>query len=77
MTFPEKAPDAELPLPPPPHATNSAVNPPATEEEQWPEEIEEINTAEEDKAVEEVDGTTVEWDFTQSEEEDDDQMTLF
>lgn len=53
------------------------INPPATEEEQWPEEIEEINTAEEDKAVEEVDGTTVEWDFTQSEEDDDDQMTLF
>lgn len=53
------------------------INPPATEEEQWPEEIEEINTTEEDKAIEEVDGTTVEWDFTQSEEEDDDQMTLF
>jgi topoisomerase-4 subunit A len=48
-------------------------------EQIWPEEIQEQLEVEVENEIEqdnEVDGTTVEWDFTQS-EEDEDQMTLF
>jgi topoisomerase-4 subunit A len=52
---------------------------PQEEEQIWPEEIQEQLEVEVENEIEqdnEVDGTTVEWDFTQS-EEDEDQMTLF
>ena len=48
-------------------------------EQLWPEEIQEQVEVDVENEIEqdnEVDGTTVEWDFTQS-EEDEDQMTLF
>jgi topoisomerase-4 subunit A len=48
-------------------------------EQIWPEEIQEQLEVDVENEIEqdnEVDGTTVEWDFTQS-EEDEDQMTLF
>ncbi len=48
-------------------------------EQLWPEEIQEQVETDVENEIEqdnEVDGTTVEWDFTQS-EEDEDQMTLF
>ncbi len=48
-------------------------------EQLWPEEIQEQVEADVENEIEqdnEVDGTTVEWDFTQT-EEDEDQMTLF
>ena len=51
---------------------------PQEEEQGWPEEVEETLQIEgEVHEDEEVDGTTVEWDFSKPDNEDEDQMSLF
>ncbi|MEY3198769.1 MAG: hypothetical protein RJA13_727, partial [Bacteroidota bacterium] len=52
-------------------------------EEQWPEELNQVEISEvemddeEEDSDEATDGTTVEWDLTKKDDEDEEQMKLF